>query len=63
MFADDVALYHSVQQEQDYLALQHDLNTIVSWCKLWQMKLNPSNCKCDVLCISNKHPPPVHLWW
>ena len=27
------------------------------WCKSWQMTLNPS--KCEVLCISNKCPPPL----
>ena len=48
MFADDVALYHNVQQEQDCLTLQNDLNAIASWCSLWQMKLNP--LKCEALC-------------
>ena len=57
MFADDVALYHSVQQEDDCLTLQHDLDTIASWCISWQMKLNPS--KCEALCISNKRSPPL----
>ena len=56
MFADDIALYHSVQQEQYCLPLQHHCNTVALWCKLWQMKLNPS--KCEALCISNKCPPP-----
>ena len=53
-------LYISVQQEQDCLALQHDLNTIASWCKVWQMKLNPS--KCDALCILNRRHPCAPLF-
>ena len=57
MFADDVALYTSIQQEHDCISLQNDLNTISSWCKTWQMKLNP--CKCKALCISNKRSPPL----
>ena len=31
MFADDVALYHSIQQEHDCLILQGDLDTIYSF--------------------------------
>ena len=53
MFADDVALYTSIQQEHDCISSQNDLNTISSWCKTWQMKLNPSiNAKLFVFQIN-----------
>ena len=52
MFADDVAIYKSITNREDYDLLQHDLSSISSWCQDWQMNLNPS--KCEVLCMSNK---------
>ena len=52
IFADDVALYKTIETVEDCKGLQTDLDSICHWCKMWQMKLNPS--KCEALCISNK---------
>ena len=52
IFADNVAMYHSVDSPNDCRVFQHDLNLVSTWCAKWQMRLNPS--KCDILCISNK---------
>jgi len=42
LFADDCILYHTINNEQDKLLLQHDLNLIVKWTETWQMNLNIS---------------------
>ena len=42
-----------IETVDDCNDLQTDLDSICHWCKLRQMKLNPS--KCEVLCNSNKH--------
>ena len=55
IFADDVAMYCSVQSPNDSRAFQHDLDLVTTWCSKWQMHLNPS--KCELLCISNKRCP------
>ena len=59
IFADDVAMYCSVDSQSDCIAFQDDLDLITDWCSKWQMRLNPS--KCELLCISNKHTPTKPL--
>ena len=61
IFADDVAMYCSVDSPSDCIAFQHDLDLITGWCSKWQMRLNPS--KCELLCISNKHTPTMPLYY
>ena len=56
IFADDVTLFSSIKYSNDCLSLQADLDAISRWCRLWQMKINPS--KCEVLCISTKRLLP-----
>ena len=55
IFADDVAMYCSVESVTDCNTFQHDLDLVAAWCSKWQMRLNPS--KCELLCISNKRSP------
>ena len=69
IFADDVAMYCSVQSPNDSRAFQHDFELVSTWCSKWQMRLNPS--KCELLCITNKCCPVkptnyinnYHLQW
>jgi len=49
IFADDVALYCSVDSESEVNAFQKDLDHITDWCDKWQMRLNPA--KYELLCL------------
>ena len=60
IFADDVALYCSVNSASEISAFQQDLDHITDWYNKWQMHLNPF--KCELLCISNKHTPAKLLY-
>jgi len=42
IFADDVALYCSVDSQSEINAFQKDLDHITDWCDKWQMHLNPA---------------------
>ena len=44
LFADDCLLYRTITSEQDTMALQKDLDTLVQWASKWQMKFNTSKC-------------------
>ena len=37
LFADDCLLYRTITSEQDTMALQKDLDTLVQWASKWQM--------------------------
>ena len=50
IFADDTAVYLTVQGQEDADILQDDLNVLLEWEKAWDMEFNPS--KCQVLHIS-----------
>ena len=50
LFADDTAVYLTVQWQKDADILQDDLNVLQEWEKAWDMEFNPS--KCQVLHIS-----------
>ena len=54
-FADDVAMYRSVNSITDCDAFQQDMSLIAVCFSKWQMHLNVS--KCDLVCISNKRLP------
>ena len=63
LFADDTAVYLTVQGQEDVDILQADLNVLQEWEKAWDMEFNPS--KCQVLHISRsrrpiKHPYTMH---
>ena len=57
MFADDIALYREIILLSDQDLLQEDLNQVYAWSCKWLLNLNPS--KCDSICISYKHSPPL----
>ena len=52
LYADDTLIYRNILNEQDVVALQNDLNTIMKWSVDWQMTFNPS--KSEFLRITNK---------
>ena len=56
LFADDTAVYLTVQGQEDADILQADLNVLQEWEKAWDMEFNPS--KCQVLHIS-RHRRPI----
>ena len=58
LFADDTAVYLSVQGHEDADILQDDLNVLQEWEKVWDMEFNPS--KCQVLHISRSRRPIKH---
>ena len=59
LFADDTAVYLTVQGQEDPDILQDDLNVLQEWKKAWDMEFNPS--KCQVLHISRSRRPIKHL--
>ena len=52
LYADDTLIYRNILNEQDVVALQNDLNTIMKWSVDWQMTFNPGKSK--FLRITNK---------
>ena len=44
MFADDSKLYRIIQNPCDTDTLQHDLNYISNWSKLWLLNFNTTKC-------------------
>ena len=55
LFADDTAVYLTVNSPQDANTLQADLDTLQEWEQTWDMEFNPG--KCQVLHISNSNNP------
>ena len=56
MFA-DIALYKEISSSSDQELLQANLNQVYSSSLKWLLNLNPT--KCNSLCISYKHSPPL----
>ena len=44
LFADDTALYLTMESEDDSSALQNDLDILSAWESRWDMEFNPSKC-------------------
>ena len=44
-YADDTLLYRPIQEEDDINTVQNDLDSIVNWCNINKMSLNPDKCK------------------
>ena len=40
LFADDCVVYRQIDSPQDHVILQKDLNKLVDWSNIWQMKFN-----------------------
>ena len=55
LFADDTALYLTIEGEEDSSALQKDLNSLSGWEKKWDMQFNPS--KCQVVQVTGSKRP------
>ena len=45
LFADDTALYLTIEGEDDGSALQNDLDILSKWETRWDMEFNPSKCQ------------------
>ena len=60
LFADDTAVYLTVQGQEDADILQDDLDVLQEWEKAWDMEFNPS--KCQVLHISRSRRPIEHSY-
>ena len=56
LFADDTAVYLTVQGQSDNARLQRDLDLLQKWEKQWDMEFNPS--KCQVVHIT-RSPRPI----
>ena len=56
LFADDTAVYLTVQGQSDNAMLQGDLDLLQKWENLWDMEFNPS--KCQVVHIT-RSPRPI----
>ena len=44
-FADDTKIFRRVDSEEDRGALQRDLDRLVNWSEVWQMRFNVDKCK------------------
>jgi len=45
LYADDILLYHPINDDSDYCALQSDINCIDNWASIIAMTLNSAKCK------------------
>ena len=55
LFADDTALYLTLESEDDSSTLQNDLNILSAWETRWDMGFNPS--KCQVIHVTGSKKP------
>ena len=60
LFAEDTAVYLTVQEQEDADILQDDINILQEWEKTWTMEFNPS--KCQVLHIFRSRRPIKHSY-
>ena len=59
LFADDTAIYITINNHSDTDTLQQDHDTLQTWERLWNNDSNPS--KCQVLHISKSRHPAQHM--
>ena len=45
MYADDLSIYVTVNNYEDYLKLQYDLNELCKWAERWCLNINYDKCK------------------
>ena len=55
LFADDCVLYRTIKSTIDSVALQSDLNCLVSWSDKWQMNFNIKKCFMMHMTRQRKH--------
>ena len=60
LFADDTAVYLTVNSQDDCHQLQKDLDSLQKWEHTWEMDFNPS--KCQVVHISKSRHPVRFLY-
>ena len=61
LFADDTAVYLTVESPSDGQVLQKDLDTLSGWESRWDMKFNPS--KCQVVRVTASRRPINTLYY
>ena len=49
LYAGDILLYRAVHSQEDYFALQQDVDTLAAWSSTKLLKFNPSKCKAMLL--------------
>ena len=54
MFADDTKIWSQVGQSDNHTRLQEDLDRMVSWSLVWQLRFNTDKCK--VLHVGSNNP-------
>ena len=55
LFADDTAIYLTLETEHDSDILQKDLDRLQAWESMWDMEFNPS--KCQVVRVTSSRTP------
>ena len=60
LFADDMAIYITINNHSDSDTFQQDIDTSQTWERMWDMDFNPS--KCQVLHISKSRHPAQHIY-
>ena len=58
MYADDVAIYHKVNNKKDCNNFQKDLAAVQEWAHKWQMNINIDKCK--ILHFGNKNENTIY---
>lgn len=61
LFADDTAVFLTINSKYDCVSLQKDLDTLQVWEKAWDMEFNPS--KCQVLHITRNKTVIKHKYY
>ena len=57
LFADDTALYLTMEGKDDSKALQNDLDILLTWETKWDMEFNPSKCQVEHVTDSKSKRP------
>ena len=60
LFANDTALYLTLESEDDSSTLQNDLNILSAWESRWDMGFNSSNCQ--VVHVTGSKKPVKKRW-
>ena len=59
LYADDLVLYRTIENNNDQCILQEDINTIYEWSQQWGLSLNIKKCK--VMHVANKNIKQVNM--
>ncbi len=44
LFADDTTAYLAIESDNEFQALQHNINLLADWEKKWQKEFHPAKC-------------------